>query len=77
MANGLPNRLIEDISVSEDARHNAGRFKVTFTINNSGDQKNLRATREAVMSMDVTSIQGIYKSLGRIYIQGSSGILNY
>ena len=74
---GLPNRLIEDISVSEDARHNARKdFKVTFTHpNNSGDQKNLRCNAGGC---DVDGCQprykGIYKSLGRIYIQGSSGI---
>ena len=41
---GLPNRIIEDISVSEDERHNARKdFRVTFIHpNNSGDQKNLR-----------------------------------
>ena len=77
---GLPNRIIEDISVSEDERHNARKdFRVTFIHpNNSGDQKNLRCNSGGC---DVDGCQprykGIYKSLGRIYIQGSTGILNY
>lgn len=74
---GLPNRIIDDISVSEDARHNARKdFKVTFTHpNNSGDQKNLRCNARGC---DIDGCQprykGIYKSLGRIYIQGSTGV---
>lgn len=73
---GLPNRIIDYVSVSEDARHNARKdFKVTFTHpDNSGDQKNLQCnTKGCDQDGCQPRYKGIYKSLGRIHLPCNSG----
>lgn len=73
---GLPNRIIDDVSVSEDTRHNARKdFKITFTHpDNSGDQKNVKCNaRGCDKDGCQPRYKGISKSLGRIHLPCNSG----
>jgi hypothetical protein len=73
---GLPNRVIEEISVSEDVRHNARKdFKITFDHHgNSGDQNLLECNPKGCNSDGCQPrFTGLQKTLGRIQVFGESG----
>ena len=67
---GLPNRIIEDISVSEDERHNARKdFRVTFIHPTTPATRRIFvATREGVTSMDANRDIKVFTSPSVVYI---------
>jgi len=71
---GLPNRVIEDVSVSEDVRHNARKdFKVTFNhFGNAGDLNTMLCNAKGC-NIDGCQprFNGLHKSLGRVLIRST------